>query len=177
MLCFARGKHGSSQLAADVQALPFRDDAFAGIVSSFLMHWVPDRRRALCEAKRCLRPGGAIWMGTPVAGSFEEFHQLITERIDPGDSGFTPFVFPKPDDVEADVRRTGFDCVERIGVEEFGIEPGDGLEALRFMRYAGAGSRLGADVMRHAPSFPVRLAKRWRPTPLMFRILFIRAVK
>jgi len=45
-------------LQADALRLPFRDGSWDGVAFSSVLHHVPDRRAALAEAFRVLRPGG-----------------------------------------------------------------------------------------------------------------------
>lgn len=45
---------------ADADALPFRDSSFDLALSSFVFQLVPNRARALREARRVLRPGGSL---------------------------------------------------------------------------------------------------------------------
>jgi ubiquinone/menaquinone biosynthesis C-methylase UbiE len=44
----------------DACRLPFRDASFDAVVSTEAFHWFPDRRKALAEIRRVLRPGGQL---------------------------------------------------------------------------------------------------------------------
>ena len=47
-------------LAADALALPFRDGAFACVMSAFLLRNLEDLERGLAEMRRVTRPGGCV---------------------------------------------------------------------------------------------------------------------
>jgi ubiquinone/menaquinone biosynthesis C-methylase UbiE len=58
-LALARGRFGDSPwLQADALRLPFRGGSFDVVAFSSVLHHVGDRRAALAEAARVLRPGG-----------------------------------------------------------------------------------------------------------------------
>jgi SAM-dependent methyltransferase len=52
-------------VAGDLEALPFRDGAFAGIVCDDTIEHVPDDRRAAAELARVSAPGAAVVVATP----------------------------------------------------------------------------------------------------------------
>ncbi|MFL6236175.1 MAG: methyltransferase domain-containing protein [Thermoanaerobaculia bacterium] len=65
-LTLARGRSGdSSWLQADALRLPFRDGSFDVVAFSSVLHHVGDRRAALAEGSRVLRPGGWIFAFDP----------------------------------------------------------------------------------------------------------------
>ena len=72
---------------ADVQALPFRDDAFDTAVSSFVFCSVPDPLLGLLELRRVVRPEGKILMlehlqgGRPPQGITGKLLQRIAGLI------------------------------------------------------------------------------------------------
>jgi ubiquinone/menaquinone biosynthesis C-methylase UbiE len=47
-------------VCGDVQRLPFRDDAFDSVVSTFAINAVPDLEDAFAEMLRVLQPGGSL---------------------------------------------------------------------------------------------------------------------
>ena len=51
---------GAAFEVADSQALPFADGAFDVVASALVLHFIPDRARALAEMWRVLRPGGLV---------------------------------------------------------------------------------------------------------------------
>ena len=76
MLRVARSKSNASNvafLASDAMTLPFRDKTFDAVICQFGLMFFPNRRAALVEMRRLLRPGGRIALtvwGPPEMVSF-----------------------------------------------------------------------------------------------------------
>ncbi len=62
---------------ADVQALPYDDGLFDGVIANHMLYHVPDRPRALAELRRVLRPGGRLFAATNGAAHLAEQWQLL----------------------------------------------------------------------------------------------------
>lgn len=80
-------------LQADVQNLPFGDQTFDVVLANFMLYHVPDRRQALSEIHRVLRPGGKFYAMTNGRDHVRELNQLV-ESVAPGavrgeESGFS----------------------------------------------------------------------------------------
>src|SRR3954454_5701263 len=45
---------------ADAQALPFADASFDAVTAALVVNFVPDRKRALSEMRRVVRPSGVV---------------------------------------------------------------------------------------------------------------------
>jgi SAM-dependent methyltransferase len=65
---------------ADVQELPFEDDSFDVVVSTFGAMFGPDQQRVADELTRVCRPGGRIGMANWTPASLVCSHQGITAR-------------------------------------------------------------------------------------------------
>lgn len=63
----------TAQIVLDAQRLPFLDGSLRAIVMSNVMHHLPDVRKFLAEARRCLRNGGKIVMIEPWVTSWSRF--------------------------------------------------------------------------------------------------------
>ena len=63
----------SVQVILDAQQLPFRDESLRAIVFTDVMHHIPDVRRLLAEASRCLRNGGKVLMIEPWVTTWSRF--------------------------------------------------------------------------------------------------------
>jgi ubiquinone/menaquinone biosynthesis C-methylase UbiE len=64
---------------ADAQELPFEDASFDGAIANHMLDHVPDRRRALAELARVLRPGGRFYASTNGRDHLREIFELRTE--------------------------------------------------------------------------------------------------
>lgn len=59
-------------LAADEEALPFREESFDLVVSALALHWVNDLPGALIQIRRVLEPGGLALLALFGAGTLAE---------------------------------------------------------------------------------------------------------
>jgi ubiquinone/menaquinone biosynthesis C-methylase UbiE len=66
----------TSGRVADVQELPFRPRSFDVVVAIYVLHHVPDPRRAINEMARVLRPGGVALVACVGDGHLAELHQI-----------------------------------------------------------------------------------------------------
>jgi SAM-dependent methyltransferase len=64
---------------ADAQELPFRSASFDVVVANYVLHHVPDTRRAIREMARVLRPGGILVVACVGDGHLAELHQIRRE--------------------------------------------------------------------------------------------------
>jgi len=71
----------------DAQDLPFADASFDTVVCTFSLCTIPDERKALAEARRVLRPGGALLLvehvrsPNPLVRAIEHVADPIMRRI------------------------------------------------------------------------------------------------
>lgn len=74
------GRYGrTTGRVADVQDLPFRDASFDVVVANYVLHHVPDTRRAVAEMARVVRPGGTVVVACVGDGHLAELHQIRRE--------------------------------------------------------------------------------------------------
>ena len=80
---------------ADVEALPFPDGYFDGVVSTFGVMFANDPERAAAELGRAVRLGGRLSLATwPPEGSVREMFDIIARhRPTPNASKHTPFAW------------------------------------------------------------------------------------
>ena len=60
----AASRHPFAFATVDAQALPFAPKSFDAVLAHFMLYHVPDRRRALAEVARVLRPDGVFYAAT-----------------------------------------------------------------------------------------------------------------
>ncbi len=62
---------------ADVESLPFADNAFDVVLANHMLYHVPDRPKALSEVRRVLRPGGMLVAATNGEHNMREIGDLL----------------------------------------------------------------------------------------------------
>jgi SAM-dependent methyltransferase len=101
-------------LVAPADSLPFPDRAFDAAISSFVLQLVPNRFRAIREARRVLRPGGRLayvtWLVDDRAFRPDiEFDALLDDiGVGAREPDNRPGDVPTPDAAAAQLRRAGF---------------------------------------------------------------------
>jgi SAM-dependent methyltransferase len=110
------------------EALPFKDGWFDRAVLRLVVHLV-DRRRALPELARVLRPGGRAVVATFAPGHFERFWlTTVIPEVAEIDRGR----FPSPDALAADLEGAGFACRRIRLLSQHGrLSKDDALERIR----------------------------------------------
>lgn len=78
----AKGVPGGARLVnADAEALPLADASCDAVVASYVLFFVPDIPRAVAEAHRVLRPGGALLAVTLAHVYMEELHAAMDRAL------------------------------------------------------------------------------------------------
>lgn len=75
-----RGLRNLRVLNADVTRLPLPDERFDAVMARSVLSYVPERKKALMESFRVLRPGGRISLCEPVLGEEEILADWKEER-------------------------------------------------------------------------------------------------
>ena len=66
-----------NRLQADAARLPIADHTFEAVVANHMLYHVDDRRRALAEIRRVLKPGGRLYATTNSNAHMSEMKDLI----------------------------------------------------------------------------------------------------
>lgn len=112
----SRGRFSSDVAFAD--ALPYADGAFDLALSSFVFQLVPNRARALREARRVVRPGGALayvsWLEDRRIFLPDVIFDEVLDALDfePRESDGRPGDLPSVGRAAGELRRAGFSDVQ-----------------------------------------------------------------
>ena len=97
------------RVAADEEALPFRDGTFDLVSSLLSLHWVNDLPGALSQIRRTLKPDGLFLAAMLGGQTLNELRHALTEAEIAIEGGLSPRVSPF-----TDVRDAG-DLLQRAG--------------------------------------------------------------
>ena len=75
---------GVDAVEADVQALPFEDNAFDCVAANWVLYHVPDLDRGVRELARVLRPGCRLVAATLGAANMQELWDLLGGEVTAG---------------------------------------------------------------------------------------------
>jgi SAM-dependent methyltransferase len=85
---------GGLTVAADEEALPFRDGSFDLVVSAFALHWVNDLPGTLLQIRRALKPDGLFLAVMAGGETLTELRQSLAAAESEIEGGMSPRVAP-----------------------------------------------------------------------------------
>ena len=112
----------TSTIAADEEALPFRNGALDLVVSALALHFVNDLPGTLVQIRRALKPDGLFLAALFGGETLTELRRAFAEAEVEIEGGISPRVVPFPDlrDLGALLQRAGFALpvadIERVTV-------------------------------------------------------------
>lgn len=144
---------------ASADDLPFADASFDAVLCQAGLQFFPDRRAALAELFRVVRPGGRLGLGLLRSVEHQPGYRLLAETVtrhlgvEAGDILRSPYTFGDPDDIRALVAEAGFgEARLRFVVLEVRFASAEGL-----LRAEASSSPLGDVVGRLDPDVEAAL--------------------
>lgn len=182
---FALRGASAMAVAADEEALPFRDGAFDLIVSSLALHWVNDLPGALLQIRRVLKPDGLFLAALFGGGTLAELREALTEAELAEEGGISPRVSPFVDvpDMGGLLQRAGF-ALPVVDVDTITVTFPDAIALMKDLRGMGetnavkarrAGFLRRATLVHAAGIYRQRHGDGAGRIPATFRILFAAA--
>ncbi len=181
----ARG--GGLGVAADEEALPFRENSFDLVASALALHWVNDLPGALIQIARCLRPDGLLLAAFCGGGTLKELRQAWLEAEAAQAGGASPRVAPFAElrDAGALLQRAGL-AMPVADAETITATYADPLALMRELRGMGEANALHARTRHFTPrgvafaaaeAYAARHAGADGRVPARFEILTLTAWK
>jgi SAM-dependent methyltransferase len=134
---------GPLTVAADEEALPFRDASLDLVVSALALHLVNDLPGTLVQIRRALRPDGLFLAAMLGGETLTELRQAFQEAEVEVEGGVSPRVAPFPDlrDLGALLQRAGF-ALPVADVERVTVRYGTVFSLMHDLRRMGATNAL-----------------------------------
>ena len=176
---------GALAVAADEEALPFKDGIFDLIVSSLALHWVNDLPGALAQARRALKPDGLFLAALFGGGTLAELRDALMDAEMEEEGGVSPRVSPFADvrDMGGLLQRAGF-ALPVVDADTITVTFPDALALMKDLRGMGetnavkarrTGFLRRATLARAAEAYRARYGGPDGRIPATFRIIFVTA--
>jgi SAM-dependent methyltransferase len=130
-------------VAADEEALPFRDGALDLVVSGLTLHLVNDLPGTLVQIRRALKPDGLFMAALLGGDTLTELRQAFAAAEAEVEGGLSPRVLPFPDlrDLGALLQRAGF-ALPVTDVDRLTVRYASPLALMHELRRMGASNPL-----------------------------------
>jgi SAM-dependent methyltransferase len=148
-LAAAEAGRSGLAVAADEEALPFRDGALDLVVSGLALHLVNDLPGALVQIRRALKPDGLLVAALLGGDTLTELRQAFAAAEAEMEDGLSPRVLPFADlrDLGALLQRAGF-ALPVTDVDRLTVRYASPLALMLDLRRMGASNPL-VDRRRH----------------------------
>src|SRR5215470_2641378 len=130
-------------VAADAEALPFRDGSLDLVVSALALQFVNDLPGTLVQIRRALKPDGLFLAALAGGDTLTELRQSFAQAEAEIEDGVSPRVAPFADlrDLGALLQRAGF-ALPVTDVDRITVRYATPLELLHDLRHTGAANPL-----------------------------------
>ena len=130
-------------IAADEEALPFRDASLDLVVSALALHFVNDLPGTLVQIRRALKPDGLFLAALLGGDTLTELRQAFAEAEVEIEGGMSPRVAPFPDlrDLGALLQRAGF-ALPVTDIDRLTVRYSSVFALMRDLRRMGATNAL-----------------------------------
>ena len=137
------GAPSPNPVAADEEALPFRDGSLDLVVSALALHLVNDLPGTLIQIRRALKPDGLFLAALLGGETLTELRQAFAQAEVEVEGGISPRVAPFPDlrDLGALLQRAGF-ALPVADVERLTVRYATVFSLMHDLRRMGAGNAL-----------------------------------
>jgi SAM-dependent methyltransferase len=134
---------GGLRVAADEEALPFRDGSLDLVVSALALQLVNDLPGALVQIRRALKPDGLLLAALLGGDSLTELREAFAAAEAEVEGGVSPRVAPFADlrDLGALLQRTGF-ALPVIDADRLTVRYASPFQLMHDLRRMGAGNVL-----------------------------------
>jgi len=75
----------------DAQEIPYEDNSFDIVIANLMLYHIPDRRKAIHEISRVLKPQGALYASTFGLNNMKELTELVAAYNDKIPNSLEPF--------------------------------------------------------------------------------------
>lgn len=135
----ADASNAALKIAADEEALPFREASLDLVVSALALHAVNDLPGTLIQIRRALKPDGLFMAALFGGDTLTELRQAFAEAEADAESGISPRVFPFPDlrDLGALLQRADF-ALPVTDVERLTVRYASAFALMQDLRSMGA---------------------------------------
>ena len=178
-----QARRNGPSVAADEEALPFKEQCFDAILSNLALHWVNDLPGALAQIRGSLKPDGLFLASLFGAGTLAELRTALMEAELAETGGASPRVSPFADlrDAAGLLQRAGF-ALPVADLDTVTVTYDDVFALLRDLRGMGEANVLFDRLKRPtrrtvfaraAAIYQQRFADAQGRLPATFQVLFL----
>lgn len=169
---------GKNAVNADIESLPFADEAFPNVVASLSLQWVSNLEKALADIRRVLKPGGKLSFTTFAPDSLQELRTAFSYI----DSDQHLMEFEHVIKIFAILKKAGFENLV-MSSQKISLYYPDIFKALRSIKNIGASYGYSSHKSLRGRKYFQKLENIYQglhketQVPLKWEVLYIHAQK